>query len=145
MTIFLFRINVVVRRLGGAFGAKISRNSLVSCAAALAAFKLKKPVKIWMPFETNMNVIGKRYPVVCNYEIGVDKGGNIQYVDNTVYSDYGAGGNEPNIPYLLDTYLTTYNTETWQVKAYSTFTNNPASAYTRAPGTSWYCLRYLDT
>ncbi|RZC34943.1 indole-3-acetaldehyde oxidase-like, partial [Asbolus verrucosus] len=129
------KINISVRRLGGGFGGKIIRNSLISCAAGIAAYKLQKPVKIWMPFETNMNVIGKRYPVVCNYEVGVSDEGIIQYLNNTFYSDYGRGGNEPNIPFVLETFLGNYNTDTWHVKAYSTKTDNHPSCYTRAPGT----------
>lgn len=121
--------------MGGAFGAKISRNALISSAAALAAFKLKRPVKIWLPFETNMDIIGKRYPMLWDYEMGVDDSGTIQYLDIIFYSDYGMGGNEPNIPYVLDSILGAYKTDFWHVKAFSVNTNNPASCYIRAPGT----------
>ncbi|EFA11446.2 uncharacterized protein LOC656938 [Tribolium castaneum] len=129
------KINVAIRRLGGAFGGKISRNALISSAAALAAYKLKRPVKIWLPFETNMDMVGKRYPMLWDYEMGVDGSGTIQYLDLTLYSDYGVGGNEPNLPYVLDAVLGAYRTDFWHVKAYKVSTNNPASCYIRAPGT----------
>nr|CAI5857536.1 unnamed protein product [Callosobruchus analis] len=73
-------INVTVRRLGGGFGAKISRSALLSTAAALAAYKLRRPVKIWLPFITNMNLMGKRYPLLCRYEVAVNAQGVIQYL-----------------------------------------------------------------
>lgn len=130
----IFRFNVKVRRLGGAFGAKIVRNSLISTAAVLAAYKLKKPVKIWMPLETNMKVIGKRYPLASEYEIAVDENGVIQYLNNTFYYDHGAGDNEPVISLLYDTYFSSYNTETWYTNSNIVNTDMHASCYTRAPG-----------
>lgn len=130
----IFRFNVKVRRLGGAFGAKIIRNALISTAAAVAAYKLKKPVKIWMPLETNMNIIGKRYPLASDYEIAVDENGVIQYLNNTFYYDHGAGDNEPVIFLLYDIYFGLYNTETWSTNSNIAHTNMHASCYTRAPG-----------
>ncbi|XP_018565775.1 indole-3-acetaldehyde oxidase-like [Anoplophora glabripennis] len=130
------RINVKVKRLGGAFGAKIVRNSLVSTAAAVAAYKLKKPVKIWMPLETNMSVIGKRYPLTSDYEVATDENGVIQYLHNTFYYDHGCGSNEPVMYLLYDTYFGLYNTETWYTNANIVNTDMHASCYTRAPGSA---------
>ena len=81
-----------------------------------------------------MNIIGKRYPIVCDYEVGLDNSGTIQYLNNTLYSDYGAGKNEPNIPLLLEIFMESYNSSTWHVKAFSTNTNTVANCYIRAPG-----------
>ncbi|KAJ8936467.1 hypothetical protein NQ314_012329 [Rhamnusium bicolor] len=127
-------INVSVRRLGGAFGAKIIRSALVSTAAALAAHKLKKPVKLWLPLETNMSAVGKRYPLSSDYEIATDNTGIIQYLNNTFYYDHGAGGNEPVMFLLLDTYLGTYNSENWYTNANIVNTDMHPSCYIRAPG-----------
>ncbi|XP_018569700.1 probable aldehyde oxidase gad-3 [Anoplophora glabripennis] len=129
------RINVHVRRLGGGFGAKIMRNTIVSTAAALAAHKLKKPVKMWMPLKKNMNVVGKRYPLYTNYEVGVNDQGVIQYLEADLYSDFGVGGNEPIDSLLIDLFENCYDTSRWSFSTYTVTTDTHANCYTRAPGT----------
>ncbi|XP_018569701.1 xanthine dehydrogenase/oxidase-like [Anoplophora glabripennis] len=129
------RINLRIRRLGGAFGAKITRNSMLCAAAALAALKLRKPVKMWLPLEKNMTIIGKRYPFYANYEVGVNDKGVIQYLEADLYSDVGVGGNEPIIDHLLKGYQNGYDISRWYFSIYTVSTDTPANCFTRAPGT----------
>jgi xanthine dehydrogenase/oxidase len=68
---FYFRINVKVRRIGGGYGSKVSRNSLVSVACAIAAQVLNRPVRLIMSLESNMEAIGKRCEASVNYEVSV--------------------------------------------------------------------------
>jgi xanthine dehydrogenase/oxidase len=68
---FYSRINVKVRRIGGAYGSKVSRNSLVSVACAVAAQILNRPVRLIMSLESNMEAIGKRCEASVNYEVSV--------------------------------------------------------------------------
>ncbi|KAJ8925554.1 hypothetical protein NQ315_009394 [Exocentrus adspersus] len=135
LNIPMSRINVHVRRLGGGFGGKITRNAIVSTAAALAAYKLKKPVKMWMPLEKNMNVIGKRYPLYATYEVGVNAKGVIQYLKADLYSDFGVGGNEPIDSVLIDLFENCYDISRWAFSTYVVATDTHANCYTRAPGT----------
>ncbi|KAF5284774.1 hypothetical protein FQA39_LY04499 [Lamprigera yunnana] len=131
------KINVSVRRLGGAYGSKISRANLIACAAALAAHKLQKPVKLWMPFTANMNVIGKRFPLSMDYEVEVDEKGSIQSLDASLYVDVGSSeGNENLTPEVLKVFLSNFENDTWNVKAYSAESNTPAGTWCRAPGTT---------
>lgn len=123
-----------VRRLGGGFGAKIMRNTMVSTAAALAAHKLKKPVKMWMPLQKNMNVVGKRYPLYATYEAGVNDKGVIQYLKADLYSDFGVGGNEPIDSLLIDLFENCYDISRWSFSTYTVTTDTHANCYTRAPG-----------
>lgn len=58
-----------MRRIGGGYGMKISRSNLVAAACALAAYKLKKPVRIVTSFEDTMNAFGKRYGCINDYEV----------------------------------------------------------------------------
>jgi xanthine dehydrogenase molybdopterin-binding subunit B len=66
-----FSINVKVRRIGGGYGAKLTRNSVVSVACAAAAQILNRPVRLIMSLESNMEAIGKRCEVAVNYEVSL--------------------------------------------------------------------------
>ena len=54
------RVTTVVRRLGGGFGGKESNASWVAGAAALAAARTGRPVKLRLPREIDMIATGKR-------------------------------------------------------------------------------------
>lgn len=123
--------------MGGAYGAKISRNGLVTCAAALAAYKLQKPVKLWLPFPTNIEIIGKRCPLTADYEVGVNSEGVIQYLMITMYSDYGSmGGNEDMLAGITDLVLSGYLSDTFKVTPFSVRTDMHTNTWCRAPGRS---------
>uniref|UniRef100_A0A6P7FEZ8 Indole-3-acetaldehyde oxidase-like n=1 Tax=Diabrotica virgifera virgifera TaxID=50390 RepID=A0A6P7FEZ8_DIAVI len=128
------KINVIVKRLGGGFGGKIVRHNIVSTATALAAYKLKKPVKMWLPIEKNFAIIGKRNPVLSNYEVGTDRDGNIQFVNNNFFIDHGKGGNEDLIPYTILALTTTYSSKQRSTSSNTVTTDMHASCYIRAPG-----------
>ncbi|KAF7271079.1 hypothetical protein GWI33_016039 [Rhynchophorus ferrugineus] len=128
------KISVIVRRLGGAFGAKVSRASLTAAAAGLAAFKLRRPVRIWMTFNDNMDIIGKRFPCLCKYEVGVNSSGLIQYLKADIYSDVGVGGNESIDLLISGQFLNCYITDYWMFDTYYVNTDNTANCFTRAPG-----------
>lgn len=132
--LLFYRINIFVRRLGGAFGAKMYRNAYVSTAAALAAYKLRKPVKMILTCETNMKVIGKRFPLYVDYEVGVNDKGVFQYMNANLYTDYGKGGNEPVDGYIIPLFENVYDYSTWNFSTNTVVTDTPPNAYTRAPG-----------
>lgn len=58
-----------VRRVGGGFGGKISRNVQTATACALVAKKLDRPCRFILPIQTNMASAGKRLPCQCEYEV----------------------------------------------------------------------------
>jgi len=89
------QINMSVRRLGGGYGSKISRASQIACAAAIAAHLLNRPVRFVMTIEANMNIIGKRYACINNYDVSVDDNGKILNLVNDFVEDSGCSGNEP--------------------------------------------------
>lgn len=126
-----------MRRLGGSYGAKLTRNSIVSCAAILAAYKLKKPIKMLMPLQANVKVIGKRFPSSCDYEVGVNDNGVIQYLRNVFYLDYGInGGNDSPMTHVLDLLTANYVSDTYYLSANATRSDTPAGTWCRAPGTT---------
>lgn len=62
-------INITVKRLGGAYGGKITLPIHIATAAAVAANKMKRPVRLWMPLEDNMKMFGKRNPYLFDYKV----------------------------------------------------------------------------
>ncbi|MCP4562072.1 MAG: xanthine dehydrogenase molybdopterin binding subunit [Bosea sp.] len=74
-------VTIEVRRMGGGFGGKETQANLFACVAALAARKLKRPVKLRPDRDDDMVVTGKRHDFVVDYEIGFDDDGRIHAVD----------------------------------------------------------------
>jgi len=74
-------VTVEVRRMGGGFGGKETQANLFACVAALAARKLKRPVKLRPDRDDDMMITGKRHDFVVDYEIGFDDDGHIHAVD----------------------------------------------------------------
>ncbi|HEY4074194.1 MAG TPA: xanthine dehydrogenase molybdopterin binding subunit [Herbaspirillum sp.] len=68
---------VECRRMGGGFGGKESQSALWACAAALAAARLRRPVKLRADRDDDMIVTGKRHCFAYDYEMGYDDTGRI--------------------------------------------------------------------
>ncbi|KAJ3639855.1 hypothetical protein Zmor_003190 [Zophobas morio] len=114
------RVEVIVRRCGGAFGAKITRATLIACAAALVAWKLKKTCK--------------RYPFSADYEVGVNDSGVIQYLKSSLYRDTGYQFDE-DTTFLLEGMLKTmYMSETFLIDINYTLTDTHVNTWMRGPG-----------
>lgn len=127
-------VNMQVRRLGGGFGGKISRPALIACATAVAAHLLNRPVRFVMTIEANMNIIGKRYPCINNYDVEVDGDGKIQKLVNDYVEDYGSCFNEP--AYLTTGFFSNcYDSETFEVIAKKAKTDTASNTWCRGPGT----------
>ena len=62
-------INISVKRLGGAYGAKIVLPMHIATASAIAASKVKRPVRLWLNLEDNMKLLGKRNPYMFDYKV----------------------------------------------------------------------------
>jgi xanthine dehydrogenase large subunit len=70
-------IVVECRRMGGAFGGKESQSALWAACAAIAAARLKRPVKLRADRDDDMMVTGKRHCFYYEYEIGYGADGRI--------------------------------------------------------------------
>jgi len=62
-------IEVDVPRLGGAFGGKEDQATAWAAMAALAAFKLKRPVKLVLRRQEDIRWTGKRHPYSTDFKI----------------------------------------------------------------------------
>ncbi len=82
-------VEVICRRMGGAFGGKEGQASIFSQSAALAAFKLKRPVKLRANRDDDMTITGKRHDFRLDYECGYDDKGRILGVDFVLASRCG--------------------------------------------------------
>ena len=43
----------------------------IATASAVAANKIKKPVRLWMNLEDNMRMMGKRNPFLIDYKVNL--------------------------------------------------------------------------
>jgi xanthine dehydrogenase large subunit len=83
------RVTAVVRRLGGGFGGKESNASWVAGAAAVAAHRTGKPVKLRLPREVDMIATGKRHGFQYRYTVGFDDDGVVLALDAVLAADAG--------------------------------------------------------
>jgi xanthine dehydrogenase large subunit len=82
-------VEVICRRMGGAFGGKEGNASIFSQSAALAAHLLQRPVKLRVNRDDDMMITGKRHDFLINYEAGFDDDGRILGVDVMLASRCG--------------------------------------------------------
>lgn len=127
---------VKVSRLGGAFGGKISRNVQVSTACALVAKKLDRPCRFILPIQTNLTIAGKRLPCQCEYEVGVNETGKIQFMNATFIHDVGCSNNENILSYAIQALPNCYDSSNFNVKSASVITDLASNTFARAPGTA---------
>ncbi|XP_036344556.1 indole-3-acetaldehyde oxidase [Rhagoletis pomonella] len=128
-------IQVKVRRLGGGYGGKGTRNVPASCAAALAAFKLNRPVRFVQSIESMMNVLGKRWAFHSDYDFYVKNTGKIVALRNTFYEDAGCSGNESPLGHTVLLGKNCYEfSDNYKLDGYMVFTDSPSNTACRAPG-----------
>ncbi len=82
-------VEVICRRMGGAFGGKEGNASIFSQSAALAAHLLKKPVKLRVNRDDDMMITGKRHDFRIDYTVGFDDAGRILGADFMLASRCG--------------------------------------------------------
>ncbi|GAB4207021.1 MAG: xanthine dehydrogenase molybdopterin binding subunit [Tibeticola sp.] len=82
-------VEVICRRMGGAFGGKEGQSSIFSQSAALAAWHLKRPVKLRANRDDDMTITGKRHDFRIDYDVGFDDEGRILALDVTLASRCG--------------------------------------------------------
>jgi len=86
----MHQVEVDVPRLGGAFGGKEDQATAWAALASLAAFRLKRPVKLVLNRHEDVRWTGKRHPYSSDYKIGLDQDGKILAYEVTFYQNAGA-------------------------------------------------------
>lgn len=128
-------INMTLKRIGGAYGSKIVRSSLVACACAIACFHTSRPVRFVLKIESNMTVLGKRYGCIGDYTVAIDDNGKIQSLVNNYSEDYGCSLNEDVEGSTTQLFPNCYVSDTWTINAKQVITDAPSNSYCRSPGT----------
>lgn len=132
-------VQLKVRRLGGAYGSKITRGNQVACAASLVAYKLNRPARFVQSIESMMNSNGKRWGCRSDYEFHIKNNGKIVGFTNTYYEDAGCTTNENPIEDLTPlTAKNCYelNNSNSRMFGQAVITDAPSSAWCRAPGST---------
>jgi xanthine dehydrogenase large subunit len=83
------RVTVSCRRMGGGFGGKESNASWVAAAAALAARRTGRPVKLRLARRADMIATGKRHPFLYRWTAGFDATGRILGLEALLAADGG--------------------------------------------------------
>ncbi|XP_072545990.1 xanthine dehydrogenase/oxidase [Salminus brasiliensis] len=78
-----------VKRMGGGFGGKESRSTILSTVVAVAAHKVRRPVRCMLDRDEDMLVSGGRHPFFGRYKVGFKKNGKVVALDVTYYSNAG--------------------------------------------------------
>ena len=76
-------VTVNVRRMGGGFGGKETQGNIFAAIAAIAAKRLKRPVKIRPDRDEDMTVTGKRHDFHIAYDVAYDNDGRIEALEAT--------------------------------------------------------------
>jgi xanthine dehydrogenase large subunit len=83
------RVVVQCRRMGGGFGGKESQSAVFACVAAIAALKLKRPVKLRVDRDDDFLITGRRHGFDYRWDVGFDAEGRILAVDIDLISNAG--------------------------------------------------------
>ncbi|MEK7434108.1 MAG: xanthine dehydrogenase molybdopterin binding subunit [Cyanobacteriota bacterium] len=80
----------ITKRMGGGFGGKESQACHYAVMAGLVALKTKRPARIILTKDVDMQVTGKRHPFQNNYKVGFDSNGQINALKVDLFSNGGA-------------------------------------------------------
>ncbi|MCX6150851.1 MAG: molybdopterin-dependent oxidoreductase [Ignavibacteriales bacterium] len=86
----MHKIEVEVARLGGGFGGKEDQATGYAVMTALAAHKLKKPIKLILSRQEDIRITGKRHPYTSDFKIGLSADGKILAYKVIFYQNAGA-------------------------------------------------------
>ncbi len=125
-------VTVECRRMGGGFGGKETQAGHLAVWAALAANKLKRPVKLRLDRDDDFMITGKRHPFAYDYTVGFDDTGLVTALQLTMLANCGFSADlsgpvadraifhADNAYYLSDVEITSYRCKT-HVQSHTAF------------------------
>ncbi|MCK5820605.1 MAG: molybdopterin-dependent oxidoreductase, partial [Bacteroidales bacterium] len=134
--ISMHKIEVDVRRLGGAFGGKEDQATPWAAMAAMTAQILQKPVKLVLSREDDLYMTGKRHPYSSDFKMGLTKDLKILALELSFFQNGGAATDLS--PAILERSLfhatNSYFVPNVKATAYSCKTNLPPNTAFRGFG-----------
>ena len=128
------QIHVQSKLVGGGFGGK--EDMSVQHHASLAAWCLKKPVKVLLTRQESLMVHPKRHGMEMDFTTGCDEEGNLTAMKAVIYSDTGAyaslGG--PVLQRACTHAAGPYKYQDIDVEGFAVYTNNPPAGAFRGFG-----------
>ncbi len=85
----MHQVTVATKRLGGGFGGKETRCMSMVMACAVAAERLRRPVRVVLDREADMLVTGHRHPFLGKYKVGFNEDGRINALDLQLFNNAG--------------------------------------------------------
>ncbi|MFA5577723.1 MAG: molybdopterin cofactor-binding domain-containing protein [Tissierellaceae bacterium] len=82
------KVRIINANVGGAFGGR--EDISLQIHLAVAAYALKRPVKIIFSREESFIGHAKRHPMIMKYKTGADEDGMLQYMEAEIIGDSGA-------------------------------------------------------
>lgn len=128
------KVRIIQSGTGGAFGGRL--DITVQCLLALAAFHMKRPVRIVYSREEVFQVISKRHPLKIRYKSGARKDGKLTAADIHILGDTGAYASYGATVAIRSAVHATgpYQVPHVRVKSQMVYTNNPWSGAMRGFG-----------
>ncbi|XP_019132540.2 aldehyde oxidase 6 isoform X2 [Larimichthys crocea] len=83
------RVTCHVKRMGGAFGGKVTKTAILASITSLAAWKTNRAVRCVLERGEDMLITGGRHPVVGKYKVGFMNDGRIVAADLQYYANAG--------------------------------------------------------
>ncbi|KAG6412534.1 hypothetical protein SASPL_125214 [Salvia splendens] len=128
-------VRVHTRRVGGGLGGKSIKAMPISTACALAAYKLQRPVRMYVGRKTDMIIAGGRHPMKITYSVGFKSDGKITALHLDVLVNAGIGANiSPILPNKMIGVLKKYNWGALSFDFKICKTNHSSKSAMLAPG-----------
>ncbi|KAL4225425.1 hypothetical protein ACF0H5_016115 [Mactra antiquata] len=129
-------VKIQVKRLGGAYGGKSSRNNIVAAACGLAAKVTNRPVRIRLPIKDNLLMCGRRFSHRFDYKVGFADNGQLLGIDIHIYEGLGITANENVSGFFYNIIDSAYHCPNWRIAADGLRLNTPCNTFTRGPITT---------
>ncbi|XP_035533549.1 aldehyde oxidase 6 [Morone saxatilis] len=130
------RVTCHVKRMGGAFGGKVTKTAILASITSVAAWKTNRAVRCVLERGEDMLITGGRHPVLAKYKVGFMNDGRIMAADIEYYINAGNTVDESVlvVEKILLHIDNAYNVPNLQGRAAACRTNLPSNTAFRGFG-----------